>query len=403
MRVTITPSTAKGTVKAPPSKSIAHRMLIAGALSDGESVIHGISLSQDINATLRCLVALGAEYKVDGDTVRIGKCKPSAVKKKVLLDCGESGSTLRFLLPLCLLSGKEAILTGSPTLLSRPLDVYSRLCVSQNIECRHEADGIHVCGVLKPGNYKIPGNVSSQFISGLLFALPLLGKPSTITISAPIESVPYIELTLQALSRFGVSAKWTGERTISVGKGGYSPLETTVEGDYSNAAFFDVLNLLGGDVTVEGLDPESKQGDKVYKKMFPLIAAGTPSLHFGDCIDLAPICFALSAALHGGVFNGTRRLAIKESDRANSMAEELRKFGARVTVNEDSVIVLPKEFHAPDGVLDSHNDHRIVMSLSVLLTLVGGTIENAQAVDKSFPGFFDELSSLGIEVKYEND
>lgn len=403
MRVTIKPSRAKGTVKAPPSKSIAHRMLIAGALSEGESVIHGISLSQDIKATLRCLAALGAEYTLDGDTVRIGKCKPSAVKKKVLLDCGESGSTLRFLLPLCLLSGKEAFLTGSPTLLSRPLDVYSKLCASQNIEYRHESDGIHVCGVLKPGDYKIPGNVSSQFVSGLLFALPLLGKPSTITISAPIESVPYIELTLQALSRFGVSAQWSGERTISVGKSRYTSLETTVEGDYSNAAFFEALNILGGDVTIEGLDPDSKQGDKVYKKMFPLLAAGTPSLHFGDCIDLAPICFALSAALHGGVFNGTRRLAIKESDRANSMAEELRKFGARVTVNEDSVIVLPQAFHAPDGILDSHNDHRIVMSLSVLLTLVGGTIDNAEAVSKSFPGFFDELSSLGIEVEYEND
>ena len=403
MRVTIKPSRAKGTVKAPPSKSIAHRMLIAGALSEGESVIHGISLSQDIKATLRCLAALGAEYTLDGDTVRIGKCKPSAVKKKVILDCGESGSTLRFLLPLCLLSGKEAVLTGSPTLLSRPLEVYSRLYASQNIEYRHEADGIHVCGVLKPGDFKIPGNVSSQFVSGLLFALPLLGKPSTITISAPIESVPYIELTLQALSRFGVSAQWSGERTISVGKSRYTSLETTVEGDYSNAAFFDALNLLGGEVTVEGLDPDSKQGDKVYEKMFPLLAAGTPSLHFGDCIDLAPICFALSAALHGGVFNGTRRLAIKESDRANSMAEELRKFGARVTVNEDSVIVLPQAFHAPDGILDSHNDHRIVMSLSVLLTLVGGTIDNAEAVSKSFPGFFDELSSLGIEVEYEND
>ena len=403
MRVTITPSKAKGTVKAPPSKSIAHRMLIAGALSDGVSIIHGIDLSQDIKATLRCLGELGAEYTIEGDTVRIGGCKPSAVKKKVYLDCGESGSTLRFLLPLCLLSGKEAVLTGSPTLLSRPLEVYQKLCASQNIEYRHCDDGIHVCGTLKPGDYKVPGNVSSQFVSGLLFALPLLGKPSTVTISAPIESVPYIELTLQALSKFGVNAEWSGERTISISKSKYTACETTVEGDYSNAAFFDALNLLGNDITVEGLDPDSKQGDKVYRKMFPLLASGTPSLHFGDCIDLAPICFALSAALHGGVFNGTRRLAIKESDRANSMAEELRKFGARVTVNEDSVIVLPQDFHAPKEILNSHNDHRIVMSLSVLLTLVGGTIDNAEAVNKSFPGFFEKLSSLGIEVKYEND
>lgn len=401
MKVTITPGKASGCVTAPPSKSMAHRLLIAGALGEGESVIHGISLSEDIKATLRCLESLGAQYTMEQDTVCIGACHPASLRKKAVLDCGESGSTLRFLLPLCLLSGKEAVLTGTPYLLDRPMEIYEKLCAQHGIEYRKETDGIHVKGVLKPGNFRLPGNVSSQFISGLLFALPLLGKPSTITVTPPVESVPYIDLTMQALNRFGVEAAWKNERTIQVPGCLYHPCEAAVEGDYSNAAFFEALNVLGGSVSVEGLDPASRQGDRVYEKMFPLLKAGTPSLYLGDCIDLAPICFALAAACHGGIFNGTRRLAIKESNRATAMAEELRKFGADVVVEENHVVVYPTSFHTPDGVLCGHNDHRVVMSLAVLLTLVGGSIDGAEAVSKSFPDFFKALSALGIGVTYE--
>lgn len=403
MNVTIIPGKAHGRVTAPPSKSMAHRLLIAGALSEGESVIHGIALSKDIEATLRCLKALGARYTLENDTVKIGSLCPAHAPRKAVLDCGESGSTLRFLLPLCLLSGKEIILTGSPYLLERPMEIYEKLCAQNGIEYKKMPDGIHVKGLLKPGDFKIPGNVSSQFISGLLFALPLLSGDSTITVLPPIESVPYIELTLDALHTFGIQADFQNERTLHIPHGAYVPREVTVEGDYSNAAFFEALNLLGGDVTVNGLLPESRQGDRVYRKMFPLLRSGAASLHLGDCIDLAPICFALAAALHGGVFGGTRRLAIKESNRAEAMAEELRKFGATVTVEENHVIIIPTDFHAPSEILNGHNDHRVVMSLAVLLTETGGTISGAEAVGKSFPGFFDALSSLGIGVKYEDN
>lgn len=403
MRVTISPSKAVGTVAAPPSKSMAHRLLIAGALAEGKSVIHGIHLSQDISATLRCLKALGAEFELDGDTVTIGGCKPSAIRKGVVLDCGESGSTIRFLLPLCLLSGKEVILTGTPYLLERPMEIYEKLCMQNGIEYRKQDDGIHVKGFLKAGDFRIPGNVSSQFISGLLFALPLLGKAGTVTVLPPIESVPYIDLTLQALNQFGVEARWQDERTLYVPAGGYTPCDTTVEGDYSNAAFFEALNLLGGDVTITGLSGNSRQGDRVYQKMFPLIKAGSASLHLGDCIDLAPICFALASACHGGIFNGTRRLALKESNRAEAMAQELRKFGVNVSTDENHVVILPADFHAPNETLSGHNDHRVVMSLAVLLTRCGGSIDGAEAVSKSFPDFFEKLQSLGIEVHYEND
>ncbi len=402
MRVTIHPSKAIGTVAAPPSKSMAHRLLIAGALADGKSTIRGIHLSQDISATLRCLKALGAEYELNGDTVTIGGCKPNLLRKGTVLDCGESGSTLRFLLPLCLLSGKEAVLTGTPYLLDRPMDIYEKLCLQNGMVYHKESDGIHVKGLLKSGDFRIPGNVSSQFISGLLFALPLLGRSGTITVLPPIESVPYIDLTLQALNQFGVEARWQDERTLYVPAGGYTPCDTTVDGDYSNAAFFEALNVLGGKVAITGLSQDSRQGDRVYQKMFPLIKAGTASLHLGDCIDLAPICFATAAACHGGIFNGTRRLAIKESNRAEAMAQELRKFGVNVSVEDNHVVIFPAAFHAPNEILSGHNDHRVVMALAVLLTLCGGTIEGAEAVSKSFPDFFEKLGSLGIEVQYEN-
>ena len=207
-------------------------------------------------------------------------------------------------------------------------------------------------------------------------------------------------MTLAALRTFGIEADWKDENNIAV-KGGqrYEAREAAVEGDYSNAAFFEALNLFGGEVTVGGLDPESIQGDKVYNAMFRQFRAGTPTLNLSDCPDLGPILFAVAAAKDGGVFSGTRRLRIKESDRAKVMAEVLEKFGVSVTVYEDEVVIYPARFEAPAETLRGYNDHRIVMSEAVLLTLTGGEIEGAEAVTKSFPDFFEKLSSLGIEVE----
>jgi 3-phosphoshikimate 1-carboxyvinyltransferase len=257
-----------------------------------------------------------------------------------------------------------------------------------------------VCrGPLASGEFRVPGNVSSQFISGLLFALPLLSGDSTVRITPPCESRPYIDLTVTALAAFGISVSWLDDYTLRIaGNQAYRAGEIDVEGDYSGASYLAALDALGGDVTVEGLRPDSLQGDRAYERYFPMLLRGTPTIHIGDCPDLGPTLFAVAAARHGAVFTGTARLRIKESDRAAVMAEELAKFGTTVSVNEDSVVVYPSDFHAPSAPLYGHNDHRIVMALSVLCTLTGGVIEGAEAVAKSFPDFFEKLAALGISV-----
>ena len=402
MTVTIEKSTAKGITTAPPSKSLAHRLLICAGMSVGESIIHGISESEDVSATLDCLAAFGASYEriEGGDTIKIkGVDFTKAVPSSELL-CRESGSTLRFFIPPALLSGNTVMFRGSETLMRRPMEVYKKLCDDNKLLFIQDGNSIVAKGKLKAGDYTVVGNVSSQFISGLLFALPLCEGDSTINILPPIESRSYIDLTLSALGTFGIDAHWKDEHTVFVkGSQRYRASVATVEGDYSNAAFLDALNLLCGDVKIEGLISESLQGDSVYPRYFEMIKKGSPSIHIGDCPDLGPIMFAMAAAKHGGIFSGTRRLKIKESDRANAMAEELRKFGVSVKVNDDSVIIYPSDFHKPSEPLLGHNDHRIVMSMAILLTLTGGEIEGAEAVSKSFPDFFEKISALGIGVK----
>lgn len=402
MNIEITKGKAHGVVYAPPSKSLAHRMLICAGMSEGESIIHGIAESQDVLATLDCLAAFGAKYErlADGTTIKIkGVDFRSAVPEKVL-SCRESGSTLRFFIPPALLSGQSVMLKGSKTLLSRPMDVYKKLCDENKMFFMQDEESIIVKGKLKAGKYNVVGNISSQFISGLLFALPLADGDSTVSITPPIESRSYIELTLASLKTFGIEAFWKDDHTIKIpGSQKYRACETSVEGDYSNAAFLDAFNYIGGNVNVKGLSENSLQGDSIYKRYFEMLSKGAPAIHIGDCPDLGPILFALSAAKYGGVFSGTRRLKIKESDRANAMAEELRKFGVSVTVNDDSVIIYPSELHTPSEMLCGHNDHRIVMSLAVLLSVTGGNIEGAEAVGKSFPEFFEKISGLGIGVR----
>ena len=293
--------------------------------------------------------------------------------------------------------GKNTMLTGSAKLLSRPMSIYESLSGEKGFTFLHDGNSVMVRGPLKSGDYRVAGNISSQFISGLLFALPLASGDSTVSIIPPIESRSYIELTLSALREFGIEAYWQDDHTLFIkGDQCYRPTETAVEGDYSGAAFFAALSALGCDVSIEGLKKDSLQGDRVYPRYFDMLRKGTPTIHIGDCPDLGPILFAVSAASYGGVFTGTSRLRLKESDRATAMAAELRKFGASVTVHEDDVVVYPMDFHRPNELLCGHNDHRIVMSLAVLLTLTGGEIDGAEAVAKSLPTFFADLSGLGI-------
>ena len=399
MIVNIEKGRAKGSVQAPPSKSMAHRFLICAALADGESVIHGMSDCEDVRATLDCLSALGVPFEQNGDTVKVKGTDAREMSANAPLACRESGSTLRFFVPLCMISGNNTMLTGAPQLLKRPMNVYEALAKEKGLTFSQDDKSVMVKGPLKSGEYKVAGNVSSQFISGLLFALPLVKGDSTINIIPPVESRSYIELTLFALREFGVEVTWKDDYTLFI-KGGqtYKARETTVEGDYSGAAFFEAMNVLGSDISVEGLREDSLQGDKVYSRYFEMLCKGTPTIHIGNCPDLGPVLFAVAAAKNGGVFTGTARLKIKESDRAAAMAQELKKFGVSVTIHDDAVVVYPLEFHKPTEDLFGHGDHRIVMSLAVLLTLTGGNIEGAEAVSKSFPSFFEDIKSLGIEV-----
>lgn len=400
MRVRIEKSTAHGSLQAPPSKSMAHRLLLAAGLCEGVSRVHGIADSQDVVATIDCLRALGADITVADGIATVKGRHPTHFLSGATLPCRESGSTLRFLIPIALLSEQETVFIGAERLFARPLSVYEQIASEQGLLFERGSCRLRVRGQLQAGAYSVAGNISSQFLTGLLYALPLLPEDSRISITTAVESRPYIDMTLRALAAFGVKAAWEDEQTLVIPGGqSYAPREVWVEGDWSNAAFPDALNLFGSSVVVEGLDESSLQGDRVYRTYFAQLASGSPTLHIGNCPDLAPILFAVAAALHGGTFTGTARLRIKESDRAAAMAEELSACGVTVTVEEDSVTVSPIGLHAPTRPLCGHNDHRIVMALSVLLSLLGGEITEAQAVRKSYPTFFADLKRLGIKLE----
>ena len=395
----IIPSRAVGTVAAPPSKSMAHRNLICGAFS-AESVVRGVDMSKDIEATLGCLKALGARAEISGDVVKIGGFKAENIKEGAELFANESGSTLRFLIPVCLLSGNEVTITGAPRLFERPLDIYEDICRRRGLKFVKEGNKLTLRGPLRGGEFFVPGDVSSQFISGLLFALPMAGEDSIIHITGKFESASYIDLTLASLRDFGVEIERLNECTFKIrGNSEFRSMDVTVEGDWSNAAFFEALNRLGSDVKIEGLRQDSLQGDRVYSELFDKIENKDFPIDISDCPDLAPILFTVAAAKGEGRFVGTRRLKIKESDRAEVMRLELSKFGAEVEVFENEVVVKCDSLKAPTEPLCGHNDHRIVMSMAILSTACGGVIEGCEAVSKSFPDFFERLESLGVEVK----
>lgn len=404
MTVDFRPSALRGAVFAPPSKSIAHRALICGALSQNGAVIENIAPSQDVLATLDCLRALGAKTEYNNGRALVRGLDPYGIPQGAVLDCRESGSTLRFLIPLCLLSGTETVFTGGKRLLSRPLGVYKGICESRGVFFDLSADRLIIKGKLESGRYEVDGGVSSQFISGLMMALPLLNGESVIAVTGKFESRPYVDITTDVMNAFGVQTafdKTKNEYTLP-GANYKSPEggKYTVEGDYSGAAYLDCFNLLGGRVEVKGLAPENatRQGDSVYKKMFAALEAGEKRFGLADCPDLAPVMFALAAHFGGAKFCGVSRLAFKESDRTASMAAELAKFGARVQVSGDEAEIISSGLHKPCEPLCSHGDHRVVMALSALCSVYGGTVKGAEAVNKSFNGYFDHLRSLGADI-----
>lgn len=401
MNVKINSSTAKGIIKAPASKSMAHRYLIGSFFTSEPCTVYGIEESGDMKATLACLEALGAEVSYDKANKAVTIVNNGlSDKKDILLNCNESGSTLRFMIPICLTYGKRISLTGTEKLFSRPLSVYEDICRTQDLVFEKNGNHLTVDGNLRSGEYSVQGNISSQFITGLLFALSRLDKDSKIKLIPPVESRSYIDMTLQVLNDFGLKVRWDDDLTLFIkGKQSYNAGEYHVEGDYSNAAFLDVFNYLDGSVETTGLRTDSLQGDKVYKKHFEELSYGRPTIDITDCPDLGPILFALAALKNGATFTGTRRLKIKESDRAEAMRQELLKCGIHIEVAEDTVVVNKEELVAPGEIISSHNDHRIVMAMATVLSVVGGEIEGAQAVNKSFPEYFEAIESLGIDVE----
>ncbi|MCR5108864.1 MAG: 3-phosphoshikimate 1-carboxyvinyltransferase [Lachnospiraceae bacterium] len=402
MRVDIKKSKLKGSINAPYSKSYAHRMLILAALSNGESRIEGISDSEDMLATIDCIRALGAEVLTDGDTALIKGKSRGRILDECIFPCRESGSTLRFMIPLSLMYCKKAVFTGTERLFSRGLGVYEELFEKNSVLLNKIPSGVEISGCLKAGYYEIRGDISSQFVTGLLFLLPMFGEDSRLKVTEPVESRPYIDITLDILEKFRVSIQESGNNEFYI-KGGrdYAAGDFRVEGDWSNAAFLYALKELGNEIEIKGLNPWSIQGDRVCKGHFKTLLREDAVIDISDCPDLGPVLFAFAAANKGALFKGTKRLRIKESDRALSMGEELIKFGIKSEIGENTVRIIPGRLKAPTEILEGHNDHRIVMALSVLCSITGGRINGIEAVRKSYPDFFERLKDLGLEAEYE--
>lgn len=398
MKAIFQPCQLSGTVDAPPSKSMAHRYLIGAALSGQRCILSGVDYSEDILASIDCLKALGVEITTDGDKVSVN---PEGFMKtdEPVLECRESGSTLRFFIPLALCLGNPVILKGSQRLFERPLDIYAELCREKGFSFVKGTNFVSLCGKLKSGNYRLRGDISSQFITGLIFALIYLGEDSSIEIVPPFESRSYINLTISALKSFGADVDFTDEYSIQIKKSRMYSFSGRIEGDYSNAAFLDAFNCIGSDARIGNLNPDSLQGDRVYADYFRQISEGTPTLDISDCPDLGPILFALASLKNGAVFTGTDRLKAKESDRGTAMHEELAKLGGGLIFRDNTMIVPKQELRYTDVLLSGHNDHRIVMALSVILSQIGGSVDDAQAVRKSYPGFFDDIRRLGAKVE----
>lgn len=429
MITTIHKGTAHGVITAPPSKSFAHRQLIAAALSGEECQVSNLELSDDITATLECLKALGRRFRLSDGTItfepgnpvtanagpgnanKTNSGTPNTVKAytstentgragKIVMPCRESGTTLRFFIPIALALGGDFLFEGTPRLIERGIKIYEDLFREQGVVFNYGTDSIGISGKLKSGTFRVDATVSSQFISGLLYAMPLIEGRSYIKLKGRTESRMYIEMTLRTLEQYGICLSDYTENSIAIrGKQKYMAVDSRVEGDYSNAAFFAALNLMGGNVTIEGLSDESIQGDRRYIEFFRKLKEGTPQIDISDQIDLGPILFAMAAYLNGAAITGTRRLAIKESDRVKDMLFELSKFGVESQVGENHVEIKKCRLHKPAEPLHGHNDHRIVMSLAVLLTAFGGSIEGSEAVNKSFPSFFEKLEKTGIKVE----
>ena len=405
MNVTITPAVLKGTVTPPPSKSQAHRLIIAAALSDGFCKLSNVDLSEDIQATLRCMRTLDADASADGTIIRgadlvDGHEEPAPE----VMDCGESGSTLRFLIPVALALKGGGKFTGHGRLMERPQDPYFALFREKGIFYEQKDGVLTVRGKLTPGIYTLPGNVSSQFITGLLYALPLLEGDSQIVLTTDLESRGYVDMTLDALERFGVKAEYDGKRTFRVpGNQYYQHQNLAIEADWSNAAFWYGAKCLGCPVEIGRLDQASVQGDRAIAGFYDqLQGTGSLDLDVSQCPDLVPPLAAMAALRAGETTRivNAGRLRIKESDRLATVTEVLNALGAQVEEYEDYLVIHGKEKLAGGVTVSGHNDHRIAMmaAIAAIRCEAPVTITGAECVKKSYPRFWEDYRRLGGEL-----
>lgn len=389
MNVKIYPCTLNGDVKAPASKSAAHRAFIAAALGDRKCSVLLSSTSKDIEATVSCLNALGAKIEKQGDVYEV---TPVTAPQNAVFDCGESGSTLRFMLPVAAALGAGGTFVGGGRLPERPMKELTDVLAG----CAVSSDKLPVSlsGRLKGGVFRLRGDISSQFVSGLLFALPLVG--GEIALTTPLESASYVELTARVLRDFGVEVLKTesGYKT----RGEYrSPTSCEVEGDWSNAAFFIAASAIGNFVRVTGLSPDSAQGDAAVKKLLLSFRSGGTDINAADVPDLVPV-LSVAAAYSSSrtVFHNAARLRLKECDRLHAVAVNLNALGVRAEERADGLVVEGRG-GLGGGTVSGFNDHRIVMSFAVGATKASApvVIEGAEAVEKSYPAFFEDFKSLG--------
>lgn len=409
----------EGEVFLPASKSLSHRAILAASLSSGVSLLHHPGTSKDILATRSAMEHFGVRFEEDGEDLRVYGVEKLHYDGEVI-DCNESGSTLRFLIPIAALQEKTVVFTGRGRLMERPQTVYEQLFRERGMRFEKQGNLLYAGGGLQGGDFTARGDISSQFFTGLLFALPLADKDSTLTILPPFESESYVNLTTDVLHSAGIVTKRDGLVYYIKGGQNYQPIDYAISGDDSQMAFFAALSCMADvPVIVRHASHHSHQGDHVILDIIERFGGRVKEVEDGyrfeggrlmgcdidlaDCPDLGPVLFALATQAEGEtVFTHCERLRIKESDRIACMEEELGKLGCVMHSEGGTVVVKGKTDIHGDVVLDGHNDHRIVMALSVLCSVAGKpvTIMGAEAIEKSYPAFFEDLKRCGVQVDY---
>ncbi len=398
MDIKITPSKLCGSVNVPSSKSFAHRQIICAALSDGKSVVSNVSVSQDIEATVRAMNALGADLTINGYTVTANPFKGVAdTNMPINIDCGESGSTLRFIIPVAAALGVNATFTGRGKLPVRPLTPYVTELSKSGIDFGgyNGTLPMTISGKLRSGRFEIAGDISSQFITGLIFGLSLTDGRSEIILTSRLQSKPYVDITVESLKMFGVQVKETANGYEISGGQGFKACNCAVEGDFSQAAFFYAANALGSSIEMPNMPKHSVQGDSVIRNVCGNRTAF--ELDCSDVPDIVPIMSVFASALKGTTsFKNVGRLRIKESDRIETTIGLLKSLGGNAWCDNDTLFV-EGVGKLRGGTVDSHNDHRIAMSAAIAATICNGDviIKDAGCVKKSYPSFFEDYNELG--------